>query len=262
MLKLSNFLIMTLGLAASICATSQTRPSAVPTSAGNRQKALVALQRAQRAAGGLDRLLAVRDLTRQLHLRENASEVEASETVEAIFPGTIRLTQHFENMEVTAFFDGIGGWIKSPWGSDDILPSWQRDAAAQELMRQLELLLQCDQDSRNSIEYVKSAKVGENAADVLEISSPVGGKLRLMIDSASGDVLALEYPRIGPHGPAGTVTDYYSDYRKLSNGLRLPFKSRVLADGHPYMETEVGSVTYNQGLRSSLLGRKDPIGIK
>jgi hypothetical protein len=253
MLKPSTPLRVIVWLAAWTPATTQTRQPDVPTAAENRQKALQVLRRGQQAAGGLDRLLAVRDLTRQLNMRENASGAKASETVEVILPSTIRLTQHFENMEVSAFFDGITGWF---------LPSWQRDAAAQELMRQLEVLLQSDRDGRNTIEYVKSGKVEEKAVDVLDISSPTGGKLRLTIDSASGEALALEYPHIGPRGPVETYAEFYSDYRKLSNGVRVPFKIRTLSDGRPYMETEVGSVRYNLGLRSNVLGRKDPLGIE
>jgi len=220
------------------------------------------LKHAQQAAGGLDRLLAVKDLTRHMNMVEIASGSKASETVDVIFPNMIRLTQHFDNKEVSAYFDGIAGWIKSPWGSDDVIPTWQRDAAGQELMRQLELLLQSDRNSQNKIEYVKATRIGDKQADVLDISSPAGGKIRVSIDSASGDVLALEYPRIGPRGPVATVTDFYSDYRKLSNGVRMPFKIHTLADGAPYMDTEVSNVTYNQGLRASVLSRKDPLGVE
>lgn len=255
-------LLPLLWLAAMIPIAAQTPQAAAPPAADNRQKAVAVLQRAQRAAGGLDRLQAIRDMTRRLDMLEAATGSRASETVEVILPGTIRLTQKIGTVEITAFFDGISGWIKSPWGSDDLLPSWQRDAAQQELIRQLEILLLSDQDSRKTIEYVKAGTVEDKAVDILDISSPSGGKLRLAVDAASGDVITLEYPRIGPRGQVATVTDYYSDYRKLPGGLRAPFKVHTLSDGQPYMDTVVSDLQYNQGLQPNVLGRKDPLSIE
>ncbi len=251
-----RFLILlvlaTMGL---ISITAQTREAA----GENRQKAVEALQRAQRAAGGLDRLQAIRDVTRKLEMVELGTGSRAAQTVQVICPRTILLTNHVEEYEIAAFFDGIGGWIKSPWGDDNIVPPWQRDAAEQELMRQWELLLQSDRDSRKTVAYVKSAKVGDKSADVLSVSTAAGGTVTISIDSATGDVLTLEYPRIGPRGPLATVTDYFSDYRKAANGLRVPFKIHTLSGGQPYMDTTVVSLEYNRGLRAEVLGRKEQI---
>ncbi len=223
----------------------------------NSTKAVAALQRAQKAAGGVDRLLAVRDITRHLEMVDNATGTKASETVHVILPNTIRLTQNFEGNEVTAFSDGISGWAKAPWNTENLLPSWQRDAAQQELMRQLESLLISDLDSRRTLTFVSSSSTG----DVLEISAPGAGSLRLTIDP-SGDVASLEYPRIGPRGPQATVTDVFSDYRATANGLRMPYKIRTLADGKPYMESVVTGIEYNKGLRAEVLSRKDPLAIE
>jgi hypothetical protein len=251
MSKTFTFPVLILSLASAMALAAQTRPGA----------ALQALQRAQRAAGGADRLLAVRDLTRHIQMVESATGSKASETVEAIFPGTIRLTQKFDGNEVTAFCDGLTGWVKAPWDTENLLPSWQRDAAQQELLRQLEYLLVSDRDSHKTIAYVKSVS-GDRPGDVLDISAPAGGSVRVTIDSASGEVIAVEYKRIGPRGPQAAITDLYSDYRTTANGLRVPFKIRTVADGKPYMESVVTDVTYNRGLRPEVLGRKDPLGVE
>jgi len=193
---------------------------------------------------------------------ESMTGSKASETVEVILPRTIRLTERSGEVEMIAFFDGIGGWIKSPWGADNLLPSWQRDAAQQELMRQLERLLLSDHDKQTTVEYVKSEEVSGRRADVLEIPSPTGGKLRLTTDSTSGDVLTLECPRIGPRGIVATVTDFYGDYRRTPNGLRVPFKIQGISDGRPYMQTVITEVEYNQGLRANVLSGQGALGIE
>jgi len=223
--------------------------------AQNRDRSLEVLRCAQQAAGGLPRLLAIRDITRAVEMVSNGAT--ARQTVEIILPDTIRLTNTAGAAEITAFFDGISGWIKSPWGVDNLLPPWQRTAAEQDLMRQLESLLQSDHDNRKTVEFVESAAVGDRMANVLKISTPVAGNVRLAIDAVSCDSLRLEYTRIGPRGPGPLITDFYSDYRKLPNGLRMPFRIRTLSDGKPYMETVVTSVEYNRGLRAEALSGHD-----
>ena len=225
--------------------------------AGKPDAGVQALRRAQKAAGGLDRLLAIRDLTRTVEMVASATGSKARQTVEIIFPRTIRLTNTVETTEITAFFDGVSGWIKSPWGVDDPLPAWQRTAAQQDVGRQLESLLQSDHDSRKTVEYLGSSEAGGNMADVLSISAPGAGAIRLVIDVETGDPLRLEYHRIGPRGPGPLITDFYSDYRKVAFGLRIPFRVRTLSDGKPYMETVITSIEYNRGLRSEVLGRRD-----
>ena len=225
--------------------------------AGKPDAGVQALRRAQTAVGGLNRLLAIRDLTRTVEMVASATGSKARQTVEIIFPRTIRLTNTVETTEITAFFDGVSGWIKSPWGVDDPLPPWQRTAAQQDLARQLECVLQSDRDGRKTVEFAEFSKVGEKMADVLKISVPAGGAMRLAIDSESGDPIRLEYHRIGPQGPGPLITDFYGDYRKTPYGLRMPFQVRTLSDGKPYMETVITSIEYNRGLRSDVLGRRD-----
>jgi hypothetical protein len=229
-----------------------SRPKAGEPNAGAE-----ALRRAQKATGGLDRLRAVRDLTRSVEMVASATGSKARQTVEIIFPSTIRLTNTVETTEITAFFDGVSGWVKSPWGVDDPLPAWQRSAAQQDLARQLELLLQSGRDGGKTVEYAESCKVGDRAADVVSIPAPEGGNLRLAIDAQTGDPLRLEYRRITPHGPGPLIADFYGDYRKTANGLRMPFHVRTLSDGSLYMETTVVSVEYNRGLRAEALRRRD-----
>ncbi|HLY17461.1 MAG TPA: hypothetical protein VKR61_09560 [Bryobacteraceae bacterium] len=232
----------------------------VCTARAQQPKAIQVLRHAQQAAGGVERLAAIRDITREYEMMEKATGAKASRTVEVIMPRTVRLTDHTEGGEISACFDGLSGWIKSPWGLEEMLPPWQRDAAEQELLRQPEKFLLSDRDGAQ-VEYVKSGKVGEKSTDVLDITTAAGAKVRLAIDSASGDILTLEYERIGPRGPVAKITDSFRDYRSTAGGARTPFKMSTLSDGQPYMETTVLKLEYNRGLRADVLRRHEPATI-
>jgi hypothetical protein len=233
--------------------------AASPSAAEGLRKAISALSRAQEALGGLHRLQAIRDITRVVEMEHHQSGSKAQETVQIIFPTTIRLTTESDLGEITAFFDGTTGWCQTQWGIDDPLPQWQTRAAQQDLFRQLESLLQSNHDPERTVEFVERGEVDAKPADVLQVSSQQGGAIRLWIDVASGDVLKLEYPRLVPRGKGPVASDFFSDYRWVGQVVRVPFKIRSLADGEPYMDTIVTRIEYNKGIRPEDLARKDSV---
>jgi len=250
-------MLSTVALAAGLSsARAQTETHVKPAesasllAAEKSRRGIHALQRAQEAFGGLGRLQSIKDITRSLKLTDLASGAEAQETLQLLSSGAIRLEAASPLGETTSFYGGKTAWSVTEIGLDTSLPEWQLKAARQDLFRQLEFLVQSDHDPERSVEFVESDQVAGRAADVIEISSPEAGKVRLWIDSASGDVVKGEYPRIVSRGVGPRVTDFYSDYQWVDKLVRIPVKTHTLSDGQPYIDTIVVNSKYNQGLRA------------
>jgi hypothetical protein len=229
---------------------SQATQSPVASVPDEQHKGIDALRRAQNAFGGYQQLQSIHDITRVVELLELTQKSKARETVQIVPPDAIRLTTESDAGKVVAFCDDKTSWAESEdFGLDDHLPNWQLKAAQQDLFRELVFLLQSDHDPSRTVRFVKTEVVEGKSADVIEISAERGGTVRLWIDTKSGDVAELQYPRIVQRGEGPLVSDFFSDYRLIHDKLRVPFKIHTLTDGQPYMDTAVVQIQYNTGLR-------------
>ena len=249
-----------LGQAAS---PSQSQPNAgidhagagVAASALDRQTETI-LHKAQDALGGLRRLQALHDVTREVEMVNLTTKEKARSTSQIIFPDIIRLTTDSPFGQLIAFSDGQSAWESSSFGSDNRLPDWQIKASRQDLFRQLETLLQSDRNPDRKIEFAERDKVQGRAADILKITSAAAGTVRIWIDVASGDLLEMEYQRVVVRGAGPIITDFFSDYRWVNKTIRVPFHIHTLSDGQPYMDTAVVRAEYNKGLTADVLNQK------
>jgi len=237
-------------------ATNKVAPAKAVSAAESRTRAVSALVRAQRFAGGSSQIQAIRDITRTVELVQARTGAKARQTIQIILPRTLRLTNS-TGVQITAFFDGLKGWVQTPWGIDDPLPGWQARAAEQDVFKQLEVLLIVDRQAEVQLAWVEPGGSQEPDADCIEVTSKVGGTVRLWIDAKTGEPIRLEYPRITSRGPGPRVSDSYSDYRVVQ-GIRVPFRISSVEDGNAYMETLVTSIEYNKGLRFDDLARLEP----
>jgi len=228
----------------------------VAQTASGDEQAITILRKAQKAFGGVHRLQAIRDITREVEMVNLATKERARATSQIVFPNIIRLTTNSPFGELVAFSDGQAAWAASALGFDDKLPEWQIKASRQDVFRQLEFLLQSDRDPDRKVEFQEHGQVDSRPADILKISSGTADTIRLWIDGASGDVLEMEYQRIVARGAGPLVTDFFSDYRWVNKTIRVPFRIHTLSDGQPYMDTELVRAEYNTGLKSEVLNQK------
>jgi hypothetical protein len=216
------------------------------------------LHKAQDALGGLRRLQAIHDVTREVEMVNLTTKGKARSTSQIIFPDVIRLTTDSPFGQLIAFCDGQAAWESSSFGSDNRLPDWQIKASRQDLFRQLESLVQSDRNPERKIEFVERGKVNGRPADILKISSASTGTVRVWVDAASGNLLEMEYQRVVARGEGPLVTDFFSEYRWVNKTVRVPFHIHTLSDGQPYMDTQVLHADYNGGLKVEVLNQKPP----
>lgn len=207
------------------------------------------LAAAQKFAGGLEKLRAVKDIesTAKASFTTPQGNIEVSLRVVFVVPNTLRSEAALPFGTMVNFFDGNNGWSQPPGApsAKDMNESQKGDARGQ-LFRNLHNLLMGAGDP--TVEFEKR----EGETDVLLISSG-NVSTRLYVDS-SGKVIRQAYQGNTPLGP-GNVDQIYSDYREVS-GIQMPHKSVVSLNGQKFMESETTEVKINTGADPAKLGKK------
>lgn len=217
---------------------------------GSMAKGREVLQRAQKAAGGADKLAGLKDAVAEAEAQISgpmAGGLTVKQVKKIVFPSTIRNENELPFGKIVLFTDGKMGWMQGPQGQMP-LPAAQMQQARGEIFRQTETLLLSDRDAGRTVNFVKQEKAGDRDADVIEISTKDGLAVQLYIDAASGDVLKKAYRGEALAGPAASVAETYEDYKDV-NGIRAPFKTVVFQNDKKFAETRYTKIEYNTGLK-------------
>ena len=213
------------------------------------------LAKAQQAAGGADKLAAVKDITKSYSFKSKAG-MNAEQTVRVVLPDTMVQESQLPFGKLVAAVGAEGGWIRGPQGMMPMPPP-QLAQAQGELFRLRESVLLSDRLAGRTVNFVERAEFNGSAAAVLEISAENGASVRLWIDEQSGDLLKQSYQSSAITGAPSEVEQIFSDYRDV-DGLRAPFKVTVLANGEEFAQVEVGEIHYNTGLDKAALMKPAP----
>ena len=88
--------------------------------------------------------------------------------------------------------------------------------------------------------YLGSEEVNGNPAHVLNITGSDGSTSRLFLSADTGLPVKQQFRGTGLTGPA-EIEAFYSDYRDV-DGIQVPFKREVLADGQKQREVTITTV--------------------
>lgn len=214
-----------------------------------------ALERAQKAAGGAEKLAAIKDLTASVkaQIRAPMGSMAIQQRLRIVLPSVLRQDTELPFGKIVVYTDGKAGWMQGPQGQMP-LPAAQLQQARGEMFRINETLLLSDRDPARAINWVKKAKVGEREADVIEISAKDGPQVRLFIDAASGQLLKKEYRGEALAGAPAQVEELYEDFREVS-GLRVPFKTVIWQNEKRFAENQITELQYNTGLKAEDLAK-------
>lgn len=213
-------------------------------------RAVEVLQRAQKAAGGVEALAAVQDMILTREIRAINGGMSGQQTVKIILPGAFRQESSLPfGMMVLSLVDGAGK-LTSPEGAFGLNPQ-QRAQAQGELFRIRERLLLADQAPELKLAYSESVDAGR-AADVLEVThDELGQSVRLWIDKQTGELFQTAYAGVALLG-AQRLIERYSDFRTV-NGIQIPFFTQVFAGDQLLTEIQVQKVLHNTGLTKAEL---------
>lgn len=213
------------------------------------------LAKAQQAAGGADKLGAVRDVTKTYTFKSKTG-LNAEQSVRIVLPDTMVQESQLPFGKIVAAAGAEGGWMRGPQGMMSMPPP-QLEQARGELFRLRESLLLSDRVPGRTVNFVEQSAFNGSAAAVIEISGENGSSVRLWIDEQSGDILKQSYQSSAITGAPSQVEQIFSDYREV-DGLRAPFKVTVLANGEEFAQVEVGEIHYNTGLDKAALMKPAP----
>ena len=233
----------------------QPKQERAKSDAGSLAQGRAVLERAQKAAGGADKLAGLKDavMAANSQLTGPMGSMAVKQKIRIIFPSTLRQENELPFGKIVVYTDGKSGWIQSPQGQMPI-PGPQLQQARGQIFRMTETLLLSDRDSDRTINFVKKDKVGDREADVIEVSAKDGMQVELFIDAQSGDVLKKRYKGDAMAGPAAGVEEVYEDFREV-NGRRVPFKTVIFQNDKKFAEMQMTELQYNTGLKPEDLAK-------
>ncbi|MBK9168000.1 MAG: insulinase family protein [Bryobacterales bacterium] len=207
-----------------------------------RGKALLA--RVQEAMGGAEKLAAVRDVmqTSDVRLDPTAGGMRVRQVNRYLRPSILRQELDLPFGKVASFFNGRGGWVKSPQGSQPLLGP-QLDQARGEVFRAILGLVLSDRDQERTVSEVRPG--------VVAIADKNGNASELTVDRSSG------LPRRQTYTTAqGPVEERYEEYVAV-DGIRYPKRMVVLRGGNRFSEVDVIEVRINTGVTEEELGKRE-----
>ncbi len=204
------------------------------------------LRRAQEAAGGAEKLAAVRDVESHAEAQLQRGNMKIGQTNQWIGPSAFRQTNTMPMGTITVFFDGKSGWAASPQGSGPI-PEAQTKQMQSELFRVFVPLLLSDRSPDRTVNAVSENEI--------EIQDKIGNSVRLILDPGTGLPLKETYQSLQPQGPPATVEQTFSDYQPV-DGVQLPLKMTITQNGQKFADITVQSYKINSGLKSEELRKK------
>ncbi len=206
------------------------------------------LAKLQEAVGGAAALAAVNDYSQvaTVLMQTPQGEMKVSQTNQVIVPSTFRQEMVAPFGQMTSFYDGETGWLKTPQGTQPMPPPVVKQVESH-LMRSPFRLWLADRH--------EGWTVNAAAGNVLEISNGGGLAVELELEPGSGMPAKLRYQSIQMTGAPATLEDTFSDWREV-DGVMLPFKVTITREGNPYADLAVQEYEVNAGLTAGELGKQ------
>ncbi len=197
------------------------------------------LVKMQQAAGGADKLAAVKDLT--LAASATLGNMPVKQKTLIILPDQLRQEQELPFGKVLVKWDGKAGTLTAPNAPGPMaIPPPVQKQLKEELFRNLYSILLSDR--------VADRQVNAVADGVIEITDKGGNAAKVTIDAATGLPAKLVYRAVGPAGPSD-IEKHYKDWRE-AGGVKFPYLVEIWQGGKKASEIKYETVTVNSGVKS------------
>jgi zinc protease len=212
-------------------------------------KAKQLLARAQQAAGGPDKLEAVKDATESADLKlaaPNAGGMVIHETIRWIAPTHYRQATELPSGKIEIYSDGQTGWISTPRGSGALTGPFLKQAQG-DLFRQYFRLLLSDRLAGRTVSAIDD--------NTVEISDEGGEVARVAFDPATGLPHSIRYESTAVQGPPAAVEEILSDFRD-TGGVKVPYHVVIMQGGSKFADMSVAKFQVNSGLTVAELEKR------
>ena len=213
------------------------------------EKAKQLIGKLQTALGGADKIAAVKDYVSvaDTELSTGGGSLKAKQTIRWLAPSIIRQDQELPFGKVIVYFDGKSGWIVTPQGQMP-LAGPVADQVRSQLSRFPLSMWLSDRDPDRTVNYA--------GGGVLEITSKLGGLVKLQVDEATGMPLKVIYQQAGMTGGGPQmVEEVFGDWKDVG-GVKFAHLITINQGGKKAAESKISEMKINTGLSAEELARK------
>lgn len=227
----------------------EPKKSGTKTDAASLQQGAQLLQKVQQAAGGPDRLAAIKDIRYIADVSiqtPGGAAMKVKQTDSYVAPAVLRQDLELPFGKQSVYSNGSTGWIAGPQGLQALPPPVLKQIQG-EIFRKLFRLALSDRDEGRTVSYAGDG--------MLEIADKSGESARLQVDEKTGLPLKVMYLGAAMGGPPQEVEEVFSDWRDVG-GIKMPFKWTILQGGKKFGDVTVQEYKINSGLTDQELSKK------
>ncbi|HTS60842.1 MAG TPA: pitrilysin family protein [Candidatus Acidoferrales bacterium] len=229
----------------------EARKDSAPSTEASLAEGKRLLQRAQAAAGGVEKLAAVKDYTETATFQMDAAipnigGTRVIETDRWIWPTHMRQDSTLASGRVAAYTDGKIGWIAAAQGWGPLVGPQQKQVMG-DLFRSWFRLLLSDRIEGRTVNAIDSASV--------EITDSTGQEARVEFDPDTGLPRRVTYDTPHALGAPVYTEDLFEEMREV-DGIKMPFKITINQAGRRFAEATVSEYKLNTGLKVMDLARR------
>jgi hypothetical protein len=198
------------------------------------------LDRAIQAVGGADKLAQLKAgvwTTRAIG-RQNETKLYGQ------LPGQFRLeierTVDGQPVTVVRVIDGNSGWVKDGSGVRSMSAEQVAGMKATYYHKAAAQVLLPLREPGTTLTPLGESTVNDRPVVGMRVLRKDVPELKLFFDKETGLVTKTE-ARVQerPNSPEVLMEEYYSDFREINLGVKLPFKTKTVRDGRPVREVEM-----------------------
>jgi zinc protease len=232
-------------------AVPEAKPEVVESSDASLAEGKQMLLRAQTAAGGAEKLAAVKDYTMLAEYSidpavPNVGGAKIVQTDRWVAPTVFRQDSTFPAGRVSAYTDGKVGWISTPqgWGA---LTGAQRSQVFGDLFRVYYRLLLSDRLEGRTVNAIDDSSV--------QITDTTGQATSVEFDQRTHLPKRVSYDTEQAAGAPIYSEDLYDDFRDVG-GIQVPFKITINQGGRRFSDVVVRDYKINTGLKPLEIARR------
>ena len=176
--------------------------------------------------------------------RKGGPPIELKSTLQFVMPELVRQDVETPNGKMTLTFDGERAVRQAKGEETEMLPG--RTAQLRGDLARANVLLG-PAPSPDAVRFLRSEKVDDREADVIEVQDVGDAPVRLYIDAETRDMLKMVYVGDIPGGGMAQVEEFFSDYVE-AGGIRWHRTRRVIRNGEEAIVSKRDDFVVNTGL--------------
>lgn len=201
------------------------------------------LDKVQAAIGGADKIASIKDYQQSSSI-VLVQGLTVKQTSSWMAPAALRQENVLPFGTIISFYDGAGGWVKTPQGKMP-LAGPVLNQVKQQLLQDFFTLVRSNQTTGRTVNYA-----GEGKLDITEGANTV----QLVVDEASGMPIKLLADATGPQGPV-KIEMQYGDFKEVG-GVKFPHRVTVLQGGQKFSENTISEMKVNTGVTLEALQKE------